>query len=139
MFKQIGTAIALTVILLTSTVTEADAAPLDGEALQYRDCVAHRESRGDVTAQNPRSSAQGKYQFLDNQWRHGLSYMVRKEMKSRGMKPARNLVQLLQNTPIKRWSEFHQDMAFAAVINTGGAHHWRLAGSKCEPLRKAIS
>jgi hypothetical protein len=31
--------------------------------------VMHRESRGNIRAQNPRSTASGKWQFLDSTWR----------------------------------------------------------------------
>jgi len=32
------------------------------------DCIVQRESGGDWTAHNPRSSASGRYQFLDSTW-----------------------------------------------------------------------
>ena len=104
---------------------------------RFRECVAHRESRGNLRAQNRNSSAQGKYQFLDNQWRNGLAYMVTAALKDRGV-GVKGLKRELRSTPIKNWGPLLQDVAFAEVLNARGKwsgwKHWYLAGSKCNAL-----
>lgn len=100
-------------------------------------CVADRESGGSPHARNPASSASGKWQFLDAQWRHGLAYMVRARLVEHGVpwREARRIRVQLHATPIHRWPERLQDVAFAAVITTpGGWRHWHLAGSRCNAL-----
>jgi hypothetical protein len=37
-------------------------------AATFLACVAHHESRGDYRAENPTSTASGKYQWLDSSW-----------------------------------------------------------------------
>ena len=51
----------------------------------FRACVVARESQGDPTAENRASSAQGKYQFLDNMWRHGAGWNVYSRLRDAGM------------------------------------------------------
>ena len=104
---------------------------------RFRQCVAHRESRNNPRAQNKRSSAQGKYQFLDRQWRNGLAHMVTVALKDKGVS-VKGLKRELRSTPIKKWDPLLQDVAFAEVLNARGKwsgwKHWYLAGSKCNAL-----
>ena len=96
----------------------------------FRACVVARESNGDPQAENRASSAQGKYQFLDRQWRHGAAWNVYHRMRAYGMPrlQARLILARLHSTPIKRWAEPYQDIAFASVILIPrGWRHW--AGS----------
>ena len=51
----------------------------------FRDCVVNRESHGNPRAQNPISSAQGKYQFLDRSWRRGAAWNVYSRLRDAGM------------------------------------------------------
>ena len=93
----------------------------------FRACVVNRESHGNPRAQNPVSSAQGKYQFLDNNWRHGAGWNVYSRLRDAGMpRPqARRILAKLHVTPIKRWREEYQDAAFAFVILVPrGWRHW---------------
>lgn len=113
------------------------AAVLPEKQEPFRACVKHRESRGKYDAQNPRSSAQGAYQFLDSQWRDSLAHMVKAEIKEHGQ-PRPGLLAHLKGTPIKDWEPIYQDVAFATVLNArgpwSGAKHWHLTGSKCSRL-----
>ena len=40
---------------------------------RFARCVSERESHGNYRAKNPRSTAMGRWQFLDKAWRTGLS------------------------------------------------------------------
>ena len=62
----------------------AAAASVPNPWIKFSKCVLDRESGGTLTrknsgegAKNPRSSASGRWQFLDTHWRHGGSFMVR--------------------------------------------------------------
>ena len=62
----------------------AAAASVPNPWIKFSKCVLDRESGGTLTrknsgegAKNPRSSASGRWQFLDSQWRHGGSFMVK--------------------------------------------------------------
>ena len=102
----------------------------------FRDCVVNRESHGNPRAQNPISSAQGKYQFLDNQWRVGAGWNVYSRLRDAGMpRPqARRILAKLHVTPIKYWREEYQDAAFAFVILIPrGWRHWS-GGNGCNNL-----
>ena len=101
----------------------------------FRACVVARESKGNPRAQNPISSAQGKYQFLDNVWRHGAAWNVYHRLRDAGMprSQARRILTRLHSTPIKRWREEYQDVAFASVILIPrGWRHW--SGDRCNTL-----
>ena len=115
------------------------ASMLSPEQERFRECVVHRESRGNPRASNPNSSAQGKYQFLDKQWRKGLAHMVTVALREKGV-PVRGLKGDLRATPIKNWGPVLQDIAFAEVLNARGEwsgwRHWYLPGSKCNGLVK---
>ena len=102
----------------------------------FRACVVARESQGDPTAENRASSAQGKYQFLDRQWRHGAAWNVYHRLRDAGMprSQARRILTRLHSTPIKRWREEYQDAAFAFVILIPrGWRHWA-GGHGCNTL-----
>ena len=102
----------------------------------FRDCVVNRESHGNPRAQNPVSSAQGKYQFLDNSWRRGAGWNVYSRLRDAGMpRPqARRILARLHSTPIKQWREEYQDAAFAFVILIPrGWRHWS-GGHGCNTL-----
>ena len=101
----------------------------------FRACVVARESNGDPAAVNRASSAQGKYQFLDNQWRHGAAWNVYSRLRDAGMprSHARLILARLHATPIKDWAEPYQDVAFAFVILIPrGWRHW--SGDRCNTL-----
>ena len=102
----------------------------------FRACVVARESNGNPAAENRASSAQGKYQFLDRQWRHGAGWNVYHRMRAYGMprSQARLILARLHSTPIKDWAEPYQDIAFASVILIPrGWRHWA-GGHGCNTL-----
>ena len=101
-------------------------------------CVSDRESGGSYTARNTSgSSAQGRWQFLDRSWRHGLSFMVKDRLIRFGLpRPAaREVRRWLGAHEIAAWPGPYQDAGFVEVVERGGAYHWRLAGSRCEAYR----
>lgn len=98
-------------------------------------CVLDRESGGTLDdrtsgmgARNPspNSSAAGRWQFLDNQWRRGLSFMVRDRLIAHGMpRPmAGDIREHLSRLPINEWPGIYQDVGFLEVVERGGRHHW---------------
>ena len=102
----------------------------------FAECVANRESGGNPKAQNPISSAQGKWQFLDNHWRHGAGWNVYSRLRDAGMprKEARAILRELHSKPIKQWAEPYQDAAFVFVILIPrGWRHWS-GGHGCNNL-----
>ena len=102
----------------------------------FADCVANRESHHNPRAQNPVSSAQGKYQFLDNAWRIGAGWNVYSRLRDAGMprREARAILRDLHSKPIKRWAEAYQDAAFVFVILIPrGWRHWS-GGHGCNNL-----
>lgn len=103
----------------------------------FERCVAERESGDSPTARNSSSSASGTYQFLDTQWRDGLSFMVAARLKEFGMPKAeaKQIRITLQDTHIARWPAVYQRIGFNEVVTNNGAHHWRLPGSRCENYR----
>jgi len=112
------------------------AAHIPAEWRPFADCVTNRESHGNPRAQNPVSSAQGKYQFLDNAWRRGAGWNVYKRLRDAGMPRATALpiLRKLHATPIKRWREEYQDAAFVFVILVPrGWRHWS-GGHGCNSL-----
>lgn len=105
-------------------------------------CVVDRESGGNlknvqsgVRARNPRSSAQGRWQFLNNSWNEPLSYMVSAELKDEGVPKsvAKDIRIYLQDTPIYKWHGYFQDIGFVAVVTEGGWRHW--SGAYCNGKR----
>jgi hypothetical protein len=116
--------------------TTAIAAQIPEQWKPFAKCVVNRESNGNPRAQNPVSSAQGKYQFLDNAWRHGAGWNVYSRLKNSGMPrvQALTILRKLHSTPIKHWREEYQDAAFVFVILTpGGWRHWT-GGHGCNSL-----
>lgn len=134
--EVIETAVMAVVLALGPDVVDK-AAELPARQEQYRECVAERESNGNPQARNRTSSASGKYQFLQTSWGHGLPYMVAEQLRDAGAPAdlARQVRVELQETPIHKWPEELQDVAFAAVLNANGpwsgAKHWTLQGSAC--------
>lgn len=112
-----------------------DAARIPRHVRPFAECVSDRESSGSYTARNPASSAQGRWQFLDNSWRRGLGYMVAARLKAHGMPKtaARQVREYLHDTPIAAWPGQYQDAGFVAVIASGGSHHWN--GPGCNHLK----
>ena len=111
----------------------------------FAECVLDRESgatlddpTSGLRAKNPRSSASGRWQFLDNAWRHGLAHMVAERLHDHGMpwREAKAERKKLRAKPIRYWPAWAQDAGFAAVIDTpNGWKHWHLPGSPCNTLR----
>lgn len=122
------------------TITAArSASAIPNEWKAFQACVADRESSGSYTAQNPTSSAQGKYQFLDNNWREGGAWNVYKRLTKHGAtrKEANRIRLVLREAPIKTWRPKYQEILFAEVLLSGegmGWKHWYLAGSPCNKL-----
>ena len=117
----------------------SQAAVIPAEWQEFQECVADRESSGSYTAQNPTSSAQGKYQFLDNNWREGGAWNVYKRLIKHGAtrKEANRIRLVLREAPIKTWRPKYQEILFAEVLLSGegkGWAHWYLAGSRCNRL-----
>ena len=114
----------------------SQAAEIPARWQPFAKCVVNRESRGNLRAQNPVSSAQGKYQFLDNVWRIGAGWNVYARLRDAGMprREARAILRELHAQPIKRWAEPFQDAAFAYVILIPrGWRHWS-GGHGCNNL-----
>ncbi len=118
-----------------SAVREASRVPSRWQ--RFAACVAHRESHNNPKARNPRSSAQGTYQFLDRSWRSGLAHMVAARLHDHGLPwtQAKKVRTYLRAHEIAAWPATYQTIGFVAVVNAGGSYHWRLAGSTCERWR----
>lgn len=116
-------AVLATAINLSTIQHKAALSPMP----QFSACVAERESHGNPKARNPRSSAQGKYQFLDRSWRRGLAFMVRDRLVQFGVpKPHASRIRVeLVRKPIATWPEVLQDVGHAEVLERGGWFHWR--------------
>lgn len=133
-------AAALTVSPATTHPAVAAAANIPAAQEAFADCVSHRESRHNYRAQGDQSSARGRWQFLDRQWRYGLAYMVADRLRDHGMpaQQARSIRVQLQGKSIDRWAPAYQDAAFLAALNAEGPwsgwRHWHLAGSPCNAL-----
>lgn len=124
---------------VSNRAAAASAARLPVEWEAFEECVSARESSGRWDAQNPTSSAQGRFQFLDSQWRHGGGWNVYKALIRHGYdKPtAKRVLARLHDTPIKRWRPIYQKILFTSVLTSGqgqGWRHWYLAGSRCNNL-----
>lgn len=136
-------AVVLAAALLASPVATdpaASAAVIPASQRAFADCVSNRESHGNYEARGSDSTSAGRWQFLDRQWRNGLSYMVAARLRDHGMSgPASKKVRIhLQATHIAAWEPAYQDAAFVAVLNARGPwsgwRHWFLAGSRCNSL-----
>ena len=102
----------------------------------WRKCVMKRESNYRYKAKNRSSSASGAYQFLDNNWRDGLVWMMIKESK----KTDDNLDPYLRDlfdVHITKWNRYFQDRAFFTALNFegkwAGKKHWNatVSGTGC--------
>ena len=114
-----------------------DAAEVPRSIRPWAECVVNRESGGTldriqsgVGARNPNSSASGKFQFLDNSWRRGLSFMVRDRLVEFGMpkQEAKRIRQYLGSIPIYQWHGYYQTIGFVEVVSRGGKFHWNGPG-----------
>lgn len=98
-----------------------------------RACIMDRESNFRYKAANRTSSARGAYQFLDNNWRDGLVWMMIAESRETGdglISEAKKL----RKKPIHQWSRYWQDRAFYTAWQNGkGAKHWNptVPGTGC--------
>jgi hypothetical protein len=111
-----------------------EAAKVPAKHRSFASCVLDRESGGTldriqsgVGAKNPNSTASGRWQFLDSQWREGLSFMVRDRLVQFGMPndDARTIRQQLSTQPIYEWHGYWQQIGFVEVITRGGEQHWK--------------
>jgi len=135
--------VMLTAILAGSPMSKTmeAAATLPQSQEQFRDCVKHRESRGNYRAVSKSGTYHGAYQFRNNDWVRGLSYMVAARLKEHGLSKdaARRIQKTLQSRSIKNWEPIYQDIGFAAALNAkgpwSGAGHWHHPGS-CNALVK---
>lgn len=102
----------------------------------FRKCVMKRESHFNYRAANRSSSARGAFQFLDNNWRDGLVWMMLDESKDTD-DGLQFKVKRLFDRPINQWSRYFQDRAFFTAMNYKGAwagkHHWNATvhGTSC--------
>ena len=125
---------------LTAPIHKAAAIPTD--QIKFAECVSQRESHGNYKARHAEagSSAAGRWQFLDNQWRKGLSFMVRDRLVKFGApkQTANKILTHLKATPINHWEPQFQNIGFVAALNArgkwSGAHHWIVTGSRCNRL-----
>lgn len=96
-----------------------------------RKCIMHRESRYHYTTANPVSSARGAYQFLDNNWRMPLIYMMVAESKE-NRDGLVDEIRALESKPINQWNRYYQDRAFWTAWRFGeGAKHWYHPSIRC--------
>ena len=136
-------AVLAAAIALTPASAAHQAAHIPPSQQAFAACVSHRESHGNYRARGDESSARGRWQFLDQQWRHGLAYMVADRLRHFGMSRTDSKVIRvhLQSVSIDKWPAFAQDAAFVAVLNARGPwsgwRHWYLPGSKCNRLAGA--
>jgi hypothetical protein len=125
-------------VLLSAPTVQAGQIPAAWQP--FARCVAQRESNGRLNARNPRSSAQGRWQFLDQAWRvdGGIEWIVSRQLRKVGMawKDRAGWVRRLDATPIYRWPAWAQDAAFVGVVTerSSGWRHWHHPGSRCNAL-----
>jgi hypothetical protein len=119
---------------------KAAAARVPQDQIAFAKCVSWQESRGNYKAIGDQSSARGRWQFLDDQWRRGLSYMVAKRLTDYGMPKSKQkaLIEKLRGKSIDKWEPIYQDVGFVAALNAkypwSGWRHWYVEGSKCNDL-----
>ena len=65
----------------------------------------------------------------------GVGWMIQKELRAAHGVPKKFAVDIgkkLRGTPVNKWSEFYQDMAFWLVFNNGkGKSHWDAQAAAC--------
>lgn len=135
------------VIRAANIVAARQAREVPAEWREFTLCISKRESgygrhpdkSKAYKARNPKSSASGRYQFLDTSWRDGASWNVFKRLVSFGYDraTAKWVRQRLAETPISQWRPVYQDIAYAETLLSGegqGWRHWHLAGSPCNRL-----
>lgn len=89
-----------------------------------RRCIMKRESGFSYRAANPRSSARGAYQFLDNAWRISLTHLMIKESRQTKDGLIKDIKEL-RGKPIHHWNRYWQDRAFFTAWRHGaGKKHW---------------
>ena len=137
---MIAEAVLATALALSASPAAHQAAQIPTDQRVFASCVSERESHGNYKARGDRSSARGRWQFLDAQWRHGLAYMVADRLHRKGMsKAAAQLVRIhLQSISIDQWAPVYQDAGFIEVLNARGKwsgwRHWYAPGSRCNAL-----
>jgi hypothetical protein len=114
-----------------------DASRVPARIARWEACVANRESHRNPKARNPRSSAQGTYQFLDRLWRTSLAGQVAARLRDHGLprSQSRLVRDYLTGHEIATWPAVYQTIGFLEVNARGGSYHWKLAGSTCEAWR----
>ena len=129
-------ALVLAISMLTSSPANAAtdyklaAAQIPKDQRSYAACVSYHESRGDYKAIGDNTNARGRWQFLDSEWRRGLSFMVAKRLREYGMHESKvkPLVKHLQSKSIDEWEPVYQDIGFVAALNAkypwSGWRHW---------------
>lgn len=106
------------------------AAMIPKDQRTYAACVSYQESRGNYRAIGDNENARGRWQFLDSNWRHGLSYMVANRLADHGMprSKVKSLVKHLKSRSIDTWEPVYQDIGFVAALNAkhkwSGWTHW---------------
>jgi len=119
---------------------ETHAAIVPKEQKAFAECVSWQESRHNYRAVGDISSARGRWQFLDAQWRNGLAFMVSKRLVDFGMpkNKQKKLIKKLRNQSIDQWKPIYQDIGFLAALNWkyqwSGWRHWHVDNSKCNDL-----
>jgi hypothetical protein len=116
------------------------AATVPHNLVPFASCVLRRESGGilervqsGVGARNGASSAQGRWQFINNDWQHSLPWMVKDRLIRFGMSKAqaREVRTYLDSRQIATWHGYWQDIGFIEVMARGGKHHWSGGSHSC--------
>ena len=101
-----------------------------------RKCIRARESNNKYHAVNRTGKYRGAYQ-MSPELAVGAGWMIQKELRAHHGVPKKFAVAIgetLRNTPINKWSELYQDMAFWLVFDNGkGKSHWghQVPGTAC--------
>jgi hypothetical protein len=137
---MIAEAVLATALALSASPAAHHAAHIPADQSTFASCVSDRESHGNYRARGDESSAMGRWQFLDKQWRFGLAYMVADRLHRFGMSraAAHDLRIHLQSISIDKWAPVYQDAGFLEVLNARGKwsgwRHWYAPGSRCNAL-----
>jgi muramidase (phage lysozyme) len=87
-----------------------------------------------VAARNGESSAQGRWQFINNDWQHSLPWHVRDRLVQFGMPKAQanKVRRYLDRREIATWHGLWQDIGFIeTVMDRDGWHHWSGGSRSC--------